>query len=1166
MAESRLSEEQMTAILDGIPSAVVVSAVDGGRLLYANAQARDMFPGIDADEDACGMEAGLEEPCPFCHTGKLSRSRFLVREYRHPVSRRLYLFSGKLICWAGEEAHIEYILDITDRNLEEEQTADGVYVIDKNTYELLYINESKQLHVHGEMCVGETCYRAIHGFDAPCSFCTLKTFGPDQQEHEITVEKTGLIYTVRVRESIWNGIPACIMHLKDVTEEVRARREKERLELYFQTLVKKLPGGIAVLLCGADGVMTPEYISQGLAAMLQMTEKELKDMYGENVFAGLHPEDAAGCRARIRAFLQSGKEHCELSPRFRRSDGSYIWIRVNISRQESTDGMQRLYCVYTDIDRMVAEKDQMSRQYEEMILQHYRTPGPDTLILAHSNITQNRVLDMRNYTENRLRGAIQRNRESFFSEIAGLIVSREEQQLFLDTYLNVPSLDAFTRGDTERIQKCFIQLPGEPRGRYVEFQVNMVQAPENGDIIGILSVTDVTDQTISDQILRRLSVTSHDYVVDLDISRDSYTLLTCQENASRVPAPEGRYSDRVAYMVKSAVVPRDRDAYARALDPGEMKRRLLEEGLYTFAYSVEDEMGNIRSKTVTVSAIDLRLGRVSLVCTDITNFMREQQNLLSMLAYTFELAGMINVGTGRFVVYNRQMVLENLPPYIYEDYRANQESFANAYVEESRKEALRQFDLETMMKRLDETPSGYEFILPFRGNGEEGLRYKQINVLWGDRSRETICMVRADVTEALAAERQAKNTLEKALAFAQEANRAKSDFLSAMSHDIRTPMNAIMGLAGLAPAHLDDKAWMDNCLKKITISSRHLLSLINDVLDMSRIERGQLTLNPVPLSVTELTAHLAEMMETQAKEAGLVFDVRIKDVTHTAFYGDSLRINQVLINLMSNAVKFTPEGGRVDVLVEEIPSERGTGWVRYRFTVRDTGIGMPEPFLKTVFEPFTRADSAAQIEGTGLGLSIVRGVVDLMEGRISVESRPGEGSAFYLELEFETSQEENPGSEELTDASMESSQNRLLSGLCFLVAEDNDLNAEILCEILRMQGARPVVKQDGAQAVQAFEEAPPGTFDAILMDIQMPNMNGYEATRAIRGMERPDAKEIPVIALTANAFSEDIQAAAAAGMTSHVAKPIDVAVLQAVLSRVLNLKEPVRSQMKCEKL
>ncbi|MFQ7107856.1 MAG: PAS domain-containing protein, partial [Neglectibacter timonensis] len=355
---------------------------------------------------------------------------------------------------------------ISDRDLLTNEHADGIYVIDKNSHELLYVNESKQLNVHGEMCVGETCYAVIHGLDSPCIFCPLNIYGPDGQEHEIAVEKTGFVYTARAKESVWNGIPAYIIYLRDVTEEAQARREKERLEMYFQTLVKNLPGGISVLRYMPDGGITPEYISEGFAALVGMTVKETEELYREDSFAGVHPEDVESIRKELEELRSSGEEHCELSIRFRRSDGSYMWVRTHISLLIGSDGIQRLYCMYTDIDQLMAEKEQMSRQYEELILQHYRMPGPDTLVLGHCNITQNRILDIQDFTGSDLLNTFGRVREAFFAGVAGLIVEEEERQAFLDTYLNAPSLEAFTRGEREQIQTCFVRLPREPKGCY----------------------------------------------------------------------------------------------------------------------------------------------------------------------------------------------------------------------------------------------------------------------------------------------------------------------------------------------------------------------------------------------------------------------------------------------------------------------------------------------------------------------------------------------------------------------------------------------------------------------------------------------------------------------------------------------------------------------------
>ena len=334
------------------------------------------------------------------------------------------------------------------------------------------------------------------------------------------------------------------------------------------------------------------------------------------------------------------------------------------------------------------------------------------------------------------------------------------------------------------------------------------------------------------------------------------------------------------------------------------------------------------------------------------------------------------------------------------------------------------------------------------------------------------------------------------------------------------------------------------------------MSLINDILDMSKIESSQITLNRMRISIREMLGQLSAIMSSQARSAGLTFSIHAGEIVHPCFYGDALRINQILINILSNAVKYTPEGGRVDFQAEEIPPV-GRDCARYRFTVSDTGVGMTEEFLNHVFEPFTRSRQTTRVEGTGLGLSITKGLVNLMGGAISVESVVHQGTVFQVELEGEIVED---GGESCGQSAGEPDgrqyadevNRRTFGGRLFLVAEDNEINAEILCELLSMYGAKTVVRQNGAQAVRAFAEAAPGTYDAILMDVQMPEMNGYEATRAIRSMERPDAAVIPIIAMTANAFAEDVKAAMEAGMTAHVAKPIDVEILRGSLRNVLD--------------
>ena len=391
--------------------------------------------------------------------------------------------------------------------------------------------------------------------------------------------------------------------------------------------------------------------------------------------------------------------------------------------------------------------------------------------------------------------------------------------------------------------------------------------------------------------------------------------------------------------------------------------------------------------------------------------------------------------------------------------------------------------------------------------------------------------------------------LDDALHIAEAANQSKSNFLSNMSHDIRTPMNAIIGYTTLINKDADDARKVREYTQKISGAGDYLLSLINDVLDMSKIESGKTTLNLAQFRIHELVGEVESIMRMQTDAKHQAFTVTIEDVAHNCVVGDQLRIRQILLNLLSNAMKYTPEGGSIWFTVQGLPQARA-GIQKLRIIVRDTGYGMDDEYVKTIFEPFTRLNNSmtGKIEGTGLGLAITRNIVDLMGGTIAVQSVLHQGSTFTVELELPAVEDETG----LADPSRTAAETPIaLTGLHILAAEDNALNAEILSELLDMEGASCVICEDGQKTVTAFTIAPPGTYDLILMDVQMPNMNGYDATRAIRASAHPEARTIPIVAMTANAFAEDVQAALDAGMNGHIAKPVDMATMKKTLSKVL---------------
>ena len=377
--------------------------------------------------------------------------------------------------------------------------------------------------------------------------------------------------------------------------------------------------------------------------------------------------------------------------------------------------------------------------------------------------------------------------------------------------------------------------------------------------------------------------------------------------------------------------------------------------------------------------------------------------------------------------------------------------------------------------------------------------------------------------------------LVEALARAEAANNAKTQFLTNMSHDIRTPMNAITGFISLALGCLDDKQQVREYLIKAAISSQHLLELIDDILDMSKIDSGKIQLEKSVCSINEIINDLQTVYSVQTQSKQQEFTIST-DITDDVVLCDKLRLDQVLGNLLSNAVKFTPIGGKISLNVKQVLTEKGSG--RYEFHVKDTGIGMSEEFLPKLFNIFERENTStiSRTQGTGLGMAISKRIIDMMGGEIQVQSKPGKGTEFVVILHFEIADKEQLSYKTFSDEELGDLN---FDGKRILLVEDNSLNSEIAQTILENHGFLVELVENGAEAVAKYKAATPGTYDIILMDIQMPVMDGYQATREIRKYEATE-RHTPIIAMTANVFEEDRLAALDAGMDDHIPKPIDI--------------------------
>ena len=438
-----------------------------------------------------------------------------------------------------------------------------------------------------------------------------------------------------------------------------------------------------------------------------------------------------------------------------------------------------------------------------------------------------------------------------------------------------------------------------------------------------------------------------------------------------------------------------------------------------------------------------------------------------------------------------------------------------------------------------------------------------------------------------AMQRLHNSQLQEALQIAREANESKTTFLSNMSHDIRPPMNAVIGFSTLLAREPDNGVKVREYARKITAASNHLLGLINDILDISKIESGKMTLHQSVFSLEELVESINVVIRPMAGAKKQEFQVHMKDIRHELFVGDKVRLSQILINLLSNAVKYTPENGHISFLIADLAAfdpprvraserhlrqifinlignavkynrpggrvvltakvaSRTADAVTCQFGVSDTGIGMSKAFQSRMFEPFSQeqTESPSEYRGTGLGLSIVKAMIDQMGGQITVDSRKGEGTDIVWTLTFPIDREYRETADPEAPAELD------LTGKRILAAEDNALNAEIVEMMLEEAGARVTLVDNGKALVEAFAASPAGSFDYILTDVMMPVMDGYEACRAIRAMERADAAAIPIVAMTANAFSEDIRRSLDAGMNAHISKPFDVNKLKQSLAKL----------------
>lgn len=672
-------------------------------------------------------------------------------------------------------------------------------------------------------------------------------------------------------------------------------------------------------------------------------------------------------------------------------------------------------------------------------------------------------------------------------------------------------------------------------------------------------ISDVTEFIREKQQNTILSALTMDYtsLVLCDLKQDTVEVI--KQDASCAEMNWHSYSESLNYFYDNVLMKDSCPNYMGILSNESLMRTLKERGSFEWQFQIvpdENGISNLGARAVFLYE-DLNHFKIIMGFRPIDEVIKRER-VLELQREIFEGLGkeyfsvlLLELDSGQIFSYrevgeNGKRIADFCRKY------GNQwcellPAYADEIVtDESRENFLDQLSLDALCSNQDDFSMTYEFKTGDR------ILYHQTRIAYvykKDRSRVAVIGTR-NIDDLIKKERMQEAKLKEAYIVAEEANKAKTDFLNNMSHDIRTPMNVILGYNELMKQYLTDPILVDY-QNKIEQSGKLLLSIINNVLDMARIESGKMVVEERAEEVGLVVEEIESVFESSAQEKNIVFTTSV-DVDHTHVLWDGFKVREILMNLVGNAFKYTPEGGRIAIDVKELDCER-SGYVRIQTQIKDTGIGMSEDFLPTLFDSFSREynTTIGKVSGTGLGMAIVKNLVDMMDGDICVKSKLGEGTCFTLTFEHKIADADSIEWNQELDVLDEKS---ILEGKRVLLVEDNDLNAEIAMAILEQSGLILDRVEDGLACINRLSEVDADLYDLILMDIQMPNMNGYEATRRIRQFENVKKASIPILAMTANAFEEDKKMAIEAGMNGHISKPIDVNVLE---NEIINIFKKV---------
>jgi signal transduction histidine kinase/CheY-like chemotaxis protein/PAS domain-containing protein len=1160
-----ITREDISHIIASFPGNFAIYKVDGGALksLY-NSPSLPGLSGMGKDEyedfikgDAAKivLKSDRERVAAILYDAlkDLGHAKDIDFTYRilnktrdfvwiHALSRFIGMMDG---CPVLLTAFLDTSSESLPHNVLVDNASSLVYVVERSTHELIYAGKKFLEHIGRNKYAGLTCHKFANGLDDPCPWCFLtKMKNGFLHIDQFHMPINGKWFRIDCHEISWFGRDAVAVYMSEITEQVKKQQKLELDRNSLNDIVENIAVGISVF--KIEGDMFTPLSANGRFVELCGYSADGTAHNDNEPLSRVHPDDRDRITKEITRLKIPGTY---INPIYRYDpdgSGSYLWYKMESKSALINNELLEFSCLSDVTAEKNAEEEvrRSRRMYEAAVeaaslsIWEYDIPN-HRIILSDNGITKS---DLEKYNIPKIIENV--------PESAVQWIDDKDKEKLLDIYRRIDAGEKNVSGEY-----WYKTQPGqEPRCERIVYSV---VDDGNGKPLRAFGI----GQNITSQKLKEMEY-AHAYQQLFSV--DPSTLGAFRLNITKNWCGDGRSSmQRILALQDAGSIDGFFAAISnRLVDNGETRKKFLA------TFNRKNMLDEFRSGRMLLSAkapvvtvekgimwaegfvrmmLNPNTNEIEAVAWahDITDREKDNEIIENIADRKYDHIGIIDPAAHTYELRRKNWVFNSVTPNTKQDYDFVVKSIADRFVLEDESETFIQ---DTTIARIVSMVEAHgEYIVTFRCRGDGGqILRKQVQYSWLDASKMEILAIQNDITLLYEEEQEHLRQLKDALDKAETANRARSEFISRISHDVRTPMNAITSMTSFALEDIHDPEKLRSDLEKIQASNGFLLSLINDILDISKIDSGKMELHPEPYPYEEYTGNVRSMFEPLCNEKNIDFSIETQQVDGVVI-ADHIRVNQIALNLVSNAVKYTPSGGRV--VFSSYVKRRPDGMMDCSFEVKDSGIGMSKEFQKKMFDPFTQenknTECKEQSTGTGLGLSIVKRIVDLMNGEITVKSEIGKGTDITVKFVFPEAvgYKKHKGTEP-ADADAK------LSGRV-LLAEDNEINVEIAVRILESFGLDVRVAKNGAKAFEAFESSETGEFSLILMDIQMPVMDGYEATQKIRALMRPDAKVVPIIAMTADAFAEAVERCKKCGMNEHVAKPIDPAALRKVLCTYL---------------